>query len=161
MQSLNEFEAKQGAMPTDELIILAKKMVNQLAKTYGKSHTMSIPPQITDTDMILSEVIKRFEKLTSKEVENSTTTGELEIRLKAEFVFQLHSKQEWINRVPHILPKKKFEAEKLVWVDKNGHSFEIGLDFNIAQITDSYPCKVYRLIRVAEANEMNKIKHES
>ena len=45
----------------------SEKEVSELARTYGKSHRMCIPPMITDTDMILSEVIERFKNLTIKQ----------------------------------------------------------------------------------------------
>lgn len=50
-------------MSDSELINLCKKEVGELASTYGKSHRMTIPPAITDTDMLLSELIKRFKML--------------------------------------------------------------------------------------------------
>jgi len=53
---------KQAAMPDKELIFLAQQEISELAKSYGKSHHMSIPPQIKDTDMILSELIRRYKK---------------------------------------------------------------------------------------------------
>jgi len=62
-----EFNAKQAAMSNDELIELAAKEVSNLAQTYGNSHHMTIPPMITDTDMILSELIRRFKELTSED----------------------------------------------------------------------------------------------
>ncbi len=55
-----EFEAKQAAMPDSQLIELAEKEVHKLCKTGGKSLTMCVPPMITDTDMILCELIKRY-----------------------------------------------------------------------------------------------------
>lgn len=59
------FEAKRAKMSDEELIKLAYDQVHKLAETYGQSHTMSIPPRVTDTDMILSEIIKRYEKAVS------------------------------------------------------------------------------------------------
>lgn len=58
-----EFAIKQAEMSNEELIKLANKQVSELAKTGGRSHKMSVPPQITDTDMIFCELIKRFEKI--------------------------------------------------------------------------------------------------
>ena len=57
-----EFKEKQSAMSDKELIELASKQVSELAKTGGKSHTMCVPPKNTDTDMVLSELIKRFNR---------------------------------------------------------------------------------------------------
>jgi hypothetical protein len=61
-----KFEQKQAEMSNEELIRLANKEVLELARTGGNSHRMCIPPSIYDTDMILSEVIRRFETLTTK-----------------------------------------------------------------------------------------------
>lgn len=58
-----EFAKQQEAMSNEELIKLADKQVSELAKTGGRSHKMSVPPQITDTDMIFCELLKRFERL--------------------------------------------------------------------------------------------------
>ena len=61
--TVEEFELKQSKMSDSELINLCQKEVGELASTYGKSHRMTIPPMITDTDMLLSELIKRFKML--------------------------------------------------------------------------------------------------
>ena len=61
-----KFEQKQAEMSNEELIRLANKEVRELAMTGGKSHKMCVPPSIYDTDMILSEAIRRFETLTTK-----------------------------------------------------------------------------------------------
>ena len=58
---------KQAAMPDEELIAFAEKQVSELARTRGRSHRMCVPPMITDTDMLLSELIRRFEAICSKE----------------------------------------------------------------------------------------------
>lgn len=61
--TVEEFELKQSKMSDIELINLCQKEVGELASTYGKSHRMTIPPMVTDTDMLLSELIKRFKML--------------------------------------------------------------------------------------------------
>lgn len=63
MKTAEEFELKQSKMSDIELINLCQKEVGELASTYGKSHKMTIPPSIKDTDMLLSELIKRFKML--------------------------------------------------------------------------------------------------
>ena len=63
MKTVEAFELKQSKMSDRELIDLCQKEVGELASTYGKSHRMTIPPMITDTDMLLSELIKRFKML--------------------------------------------------------------------------------------------------
>ncbi|MCH8490227.1 MAG: hypothetical protein LAT81_09915 [Oceanicaulis sp.] len=75
-----------------------------------------------------------------------------EIKIKGELLFELANKQQWINRVPQILPEKTRNGEQWVWVDKNGNVFECGADFTAAEQAETYPCKVYRLQSVNAAN---------
>ena len=49
-----------------ELAEKAELVLNKLCKTGGQSFTMTVPPSIYDTDMILSELIERFKKLITK-----------------------------------------------------------------------------------------------
>jgi hypothetical protein len=63
---VEEFEKRMAKMSDKELIELAYKQVSELAKTGGRSLRMCVPPMVTDTDMILCEVIKRFERLTQQ-----------------------------------------------------------------------------------------------
>ena len=58
-----EFQEKVKAIPDQELVEMAQKALNKLCSTGGQSFTMTVPPRIDDTDIILSEVIKRFEVL--------------------------------------------------------------------------------------------------
>lgn len=62
MTKTEQFEQKQAAMSDKELIELCRNQVSKLAETGGKSHTMCIPPMITDTDMLFGELINRFKK---------------------------------------------------------------------------------------------------
>ncbi|MFA5243677.1 MAG: hypothetical protein WC380_00115 [Pedobacter sp.] len=71
------------------------------------------------------------------------------ITVNAEFLFELKSKQDWVNKVPNILPEKIRGGETWIWLDKNGDVFERGLDFMAAETLNTYPCKVYRTINVA------------
>ena len=58
--TIKEFKEKQASMSDDELIERANNHQDKLCKTYGKSFTMSIPVSVQDTDMIFSELIKRY-----------------------------------------------------------------------------------------------------
>jgi hypothetical protein len=58
-----EFKAKLAAIPDQQLAEMAKSALSKLCSTGGRSFTMTVPPRIDDTDMILSELIKRFELL--------------------------------------------------------------------------------------------------
>ena len=70
------------------------------------------------------------------------------ITVNGEFIFELSSKQDWINNVKKKMPKKIRGGEQWIWVDINGNVFECGLDFRVAQEKATYPCKVYRLQNV-------------
>ena len=59
MKTVEAFELKQSKM-SDRTFMSEG---GELASTYGKSHRMTIPPMVTDTDMLLSELIKRFKML--------------------------------------------------------------------------------------------------
>lgn len=63
-----QFDMEQEEMTNIELIDLAEKQVSQLAKTGGRSHKMRVPPRVDDTDMIFSELIKRFKERILNEV---------------------------------------------------------------------------------------------
>lgn len=58
-----EFQSKLEAIPNLELAEMAQKALSKLCSTGGKSFTMTVPPRLDDTDMVLSEVIRRFELL--------------------------------------------------------------------------------------------------
>ena len=64
--TLSEFQLTQLMMPDSELIELAEKQISKLAETGGRSHKMCVPPEITDTDMILSELLRRYKELSSR-----------------------------------------------------------------------------------------------
>jgi len=74
-----QFEIKQRSMSDKELIENVKKQISELAKTGGKSHRMCVPPQVTDTDMLLSELVRRYEKFISeKEIFESMEMSDLD-----------------------------------------------------------------------------------
>lgn len=73
-----------------------------------------------------------------------------EITVNGVLLFTLYSKQEWINKIPRILPEKEY-WEQLLWLDTNNNILTIGEDFATAEKIHSYPVKVYRLQRVATA----------
>ena len=49
-------------MSNEALIGFAEDQITELARTGGRSHKMCVPPSITDTDMLFSELIRRFKK---------------------------------------------------------------------------------------------------
>ncbi len=74
------------------------------------------------------------------------------ITVKGEFIYEIQSKQDWINKCPERLPQKQRSYEQWAWVDKNGNVFLIGEDFSAAEKAATYPCKIYRLQSVADAH---------
>lgn len=58
-----KFQEKVKSIPDLELAEMAHKALSELCSTGGRSFTMTVPPRVDDTDIILSEVIKRFEML--------------------------------------------------------------------------------------------------
>lgn len=69
--------------------------------------------------------------------------------LMAVQIAEITSMQDWINRAPHCLPEKR-KAEVRIWIDRFGACLAIGKDFMVCKDADSYPVKVYSLIRAAE-----------
>ena len=57
-----EFKNNMAKLSDIELAEMAHKEISNLAKTGGKSFKMCVPPEITDSDMLLSELVTRFEK---------------------------------------------------------------------------------------------------
>jgi hypothetical protein len=47
-------------IPDQQLAEMAQSALSKLCSTGGRSFTMSVPPKLDDTDIILSEVIRRF-----------------------------------------------------------------------------------------------------
>lgn len=58
-----EFQEKIKAISDQELAEMAQKAISKLCSTGGKSFTMTVPARIDDTDIVLSELVKRFEVL--------------------------------------------------------------------------------------------------
>ncbi len=59
-KTAEEFEAEQRAIPDDRLAEMAQNALSRLCETGGRTITMTVPPRIDDTDMVIAEVIKRF-----------------------------------------------------------------------------------------------------
>lgn len=105
------------------------------------------------------EALKQWESMQNNASGNKNAINNkmTQIVANAEFLFELKSKQEWVNKVPRILPSKTRAGETLIWLDKNGNVFEIGSDFMEAEKHDTYPCKVFRLESVSSwAKKLNK-----
>lgn len=59
--TLEQFQQQQAAMSDLELIQRVKKLISDLAGSGGSCHKMTVPPEVTDSDMLLSELVRRFE----------------------------------------------------------------------------------------------------
>lgn len=57
-----ELDEKQAAMSNEDLIEFVDKQITELARTGGRSHKMCVPAKITDTDMLFSELLRRFKE---------------------------------------------------------------------------------------------------
>lgn len=73
---------------------------------------------------------------------------------KGELVLTLESKNEWVRKVPRHLPEKNYYNEQFIWIDANGNTLVMGEDFAAAERMESYPVKVYRHIRVTDAEKV-------
>lgn len=51
-----------------ELTEKAQSILSKLCSTGGKSFTMTVPPRLDDSDMILSELIERFKLLSLSKI---------------------------------------------------------------------------------------------
>lgn len=77
-----------------------------------------------------------------------------EITIKAEYLFEFTHFQNWVNTA-----KSRFEMhglsgkdgmEKTVCIDVNGNAVTCGYDFAIVEKKETFPVKVYRLVRAGE-----------
>lgn len=75
----------------------------------------------------------------------------MKVKANVELLMTLQNKKEWIDRVPRHLPEKANLTEEWIWLDKNGNSLRLGEDFSAAEEMQTYPVKIYRQIRAAEA----------
>ena len=57
-----EFQEKLQSIPDSELVKKADDALSKLCKNGARSFTMTVPPRIDDTDMIFSEMIRRFQQ---------------------------------------------------------------------------------------------------
>jgi hypothetical protein len=75
-KTAEEFEAEQRAIPDDRLAEMAQNALSRLCETGGRSITMTVPPRVDDTDMVIAEVIKRFKAYAAQQKPPSSATAE-------------------------------------------------------------------------------------
>lgn len=56
-----EFKEGLHLMPAEELIKNCKEFISKACETGGKNFTMHVPPQVTDFDIMFSELVRRYE----------------------------------------------------------------------------------------------------
>lgn len=66
MTKEDRFIKELSDIPDTELAKLAEKAVFDMCQSGGRSFTMTVPPRVTDSDMLLSELIERFKRLISE-----------------------------------------------------------------------------------------------
>ena len=57
---LNKFRHEQLEMSNERLIEHCEHQIQSMTDTCGRSHIMSVPPEITDSDVLFSELVRRF-----------------------------------------------------------------------------------------------------
>lgn len=75
------------------------------------------------------------------------------IKINAELIITLTSKNDWINRIPRCLPEKQYYKEEFLWVDSDGNKMVQDSDFMAAEVMCTYPVKVYRFITASQEVE--------
>jgi hypothetical protein len=58
-----EFRKQLKEVPNLELAEKAQSVLSKLCSTGGRSFIMTVPPRLDDTDIVLSELISRFESI--------------------------------------------------------------------------------------------------
>lgn len=59
------FREKQQAITNKELADLVCEETTKMCRTGGKSFTMRVPANVKDTDMLISELVRRFRVLSN------------------------------------------------------------------------------------------------
>lgn len=78
------------------------------------------------------------------------------ISVNVEFIYELKTKQDWINKVPSVLPNKA-PGENFLFIDAADNVLVTGEDFAVAENEALYPVKIYLPIRTKDY--MQKIIH--
>ena len=62
MTKTEEFNKKLSSITDSDLYDLVDKELSKMCKSGGRSFRMCVPAQITDTDILISELLRRFKK---------------------------------------------------------------------------------------------------
>ena len=66
-----QFKTKQAKVSDTELMETIETKLSKLCKTGGRSLSMSVPPQVSDIDMAICELIRRYKQLIIADVVGS------------------------------------------------------------------------------------------
>ena len=58
------FHEELESIPDDALHEYCRKELSKLCKTGARSFTMTVPPRLLDTDILFSELLRRFKRQT-------------------------------------------------------------------------------------------------
>lgn len=96
------FEEAQKNMQNSRLLQIVEHQISKLAQTGGRSHTMTVPPRVDDTDMILSEMVKRFKEMESQ---LTTTNKELE-KVRGMYEFESARRKRHVSSMNRLRKQK-------------------------------------------------------
>jgi len=100
-----------------------------------------------------NEFHEKFEFVEQKETDQNSDESDPKPSFNGELIITLNSKDEWVRNIPRHLPEKNYYKEQFIWIDANGNTLVMGEDFAAAERIGSYPVKVYRHIRVSDAEK--------
>jgi hypothetical protein len=83
-----QFESKKAEVSDTVLIETIEVKLSKLCATGGKSLSMSVPPQTSDLDMAICELIRRYKKLIITDVEKSLPIQDLPNCTRVEVIDQ-------------------------------------------------------------------------
>ena len=69
---MEKFKEEQLALSNEELYNLMREELSKLCNTGGRSFRMTVPVQVKDTDMLISEMLKRFKEFYEREGSNKS-----------------------------------------------------------------------------------------
>lgn len=74
------------------------------------------------------------------------------ISVSAEYICEFTSHSQWINKASSWIGRYA-KSEKIICIDADGFSCNIGQDFRYADENNLFPLKCYRLLRVIERED--------
>lgn len=80
-----------------------------------------------------------------------------QITINATLVYEIPTKNHWINYFPGAVPEIP-GIEEYLFLDKNGNTVTCGEDFMAAEKQSTFPIKVYLLQRVTHLEKAETIK---